>query len=183
VRVTFISHGMTAALRGARFPEDEPLEERARQAAHAAAPRIRAPGRALCDGTARTTQTAYALGLTPTLDPALADLDVGRWRGLTLDQVPPEELHVWTTDTAAVPHGGESIDTLLTRVAEWMSHTASVSGRTTVITHPAVIRAVLVTTLHTAHTTFWRIDIPPLTATSLYRRGGRWTLQHTNATI
>jgi len=58
-----------------------------------------------------------------------------------------------------------------------------VSGRTTVITHPAVIRAALVTTLHTAHTTFWRIDIPPLTATTLSRRGGRWTLQHTNATM
>lgn len=183
VRLTFISHGMTAALRAGRFPDDEPLEERALEAARAAAARIRAPGRALCDGTARTTQTAHALGLAPTVDPALADLDVGHWRGLSLDQVPPDELHAWATDTTATPHGGESIDTLLTRMAEWMSHTTSVSGRTTVITHPAVIRAALVTTLHTAHTTFWRIDIPPLTATTLSRRGGRWTLQHTNATM
>jgi broad specificity phosphatase PhoE len=45
------------------------------------------------------------------------------------------------------------------------------------VTHPAVVRAVLVTALRSPAEVFWRIDVPPLTATTLRRRGG-WTLRH-----
>jgi len=182
-RLVLVSHGMTAALRAARFPADEPLEDHALEAVRAAAGRLRPPDRALCDGTARTMQTAHALGLSPTVEPALADLDVGRWRGLALDQVPPAELQAWTTDPAAAPHGGESVDGLLGRAAGWLSEVAADPGRTVAITHPAVIRAVLVTALGAERTAFWRIDVPPLTATSLHGRSGRWTLRHANAVL
>jgi broad specificity phosphatase PhoE len=182
-RLTLICHGMTGAVRSARLPDDEPLEELALEAARAAAPRLRPPDRAWCDGTVRTAQTARALGVDPTVHGALADLDVGRWRGLTLDEVPPAELRVWTTDTTAAPHGGESIEHLLGRVARWMSETATLPGRTTAITHPAVIRAAVVAALNADHTAFWRIDVPPLTTTSLHCRNGRWTLRHASAGI
>ena len=178
-RLMLISHGMTAALRTARFPDDEPLEARAVKLAQA----VRTPLRALRDRTARTEQTGQALGLDAVVDPALADLDVGRWRGLTLDQLPPEELHAWTTDPSVAPHGGESIEDLLARVARWLATAATVAGSTVAITHPAVIRAVLITALDAAPTSFWHIDTPPLTATSMHARTGRWTLRCANSPL
>ena len=47
------------------------------------------------------------------MEPRLADLDCGRWRGETLDSIQPEELEVWLTDPGQAPHGGESIVDLL----------------------------------------------------------------------
>ncbi len=176
VRLTLISHGMTAALRAARFPDDEPLESRAVKSVRA----VRPPHRALRDNTVRTEQTAQDLGLDAVVDPALGDLDVGLWRGLTLAELPPEELHAWMTDPGVAPHGGESIADLLARVSCWLGEAATVAGSTVAITHPAVIRAVLITALEAAPASFWRIDTPPLTSTSFNARAGRWTLRGAN---
>jgi len=181
VRLTLISHGMTAALRAARFPDDEPLEARALAVARAVP--LRPPHRALRDHTARTEQTAVALGLKAAVDPALADLDVGRWRGRSLDELPPGELQAWADDPSAAPHGGESIEDLLARVSRWLTTAATVGGSTVAVTHPAVIRAVLITALQAVPMAFWRIDTPPLTATLLHARSGRWTLRYANSAL
>lgn len=178
-RLTLVSHGMTAALRAARFPDDEPLEDRARVAAGSA--RLPGSARASCDGTRRTTDTATALGLTPAVEPALADLDVGAWRGRSLTELDPQELARWSTDTAATPHGGESVDALLHRVSGWLATVDP--GPTVAVTHPAVVRATLVLVLRAEHTSFWRIDVPPLTATTLHGRAGRWTLRTLNTPL
>lgn len=182
VRLTLISHGMTSALRAARFPDDEPLEARALAMARAVS--LRPAHRALRDATARTEQTTVALGLDAAVDPALADLDVGRWRGKSLDELPPGELQAWADDPSVVVHGGESIEDLLARVSRWLTTAATVAGTTTVaVTHPAVIRAVLIIVLQAAPTSFWRIDTPPLTATSLHARNGCWTLRYANSAL
>lgn len=181
VRLTLISHGMTSALRAARFPSDEPLEARALTMARSVS--LRPPHRALHDDTARTEQTAGALGLDATVDPGLADLDVGRWRGRSVGELSPDALQAWAADPSAAPHGGESIEDLLARVARWLTTAATVVGSTVAVTHPAVIRAVLITALQAAPTAFWRIDTPPLTATSLHARNGRWTLRYVNSAL
>jgi broad specificity phosphatase PhoE len=54
----------------------------------------------------RARETAQLLGLSPTAESGLADLDCGRWRGLALDDVRPEDLAAWLADPAVVPHGG-----------------------------------------------------------------------------
>ncbi|MEO9221310.1 MAG: histidine phosphatase family protein [Mycobacteriaceae bacterium] len=181
VRLTLISHGMTSAVRAARFPDDEPLEAGALAMARSAS--LRPPRRTLRDATARTEQTAIALGLEATVDPTLADLDAGRWRGRSLDELPPAELQAWATDLSFAAHGGESIEDLLTRVSRWLTTSATVPGSTVAFTHPAVIRAVLIIALQAAPTSFWRIDTPPLTATSLHARDGRWTLRYANSVL
>lgn len=175
-RLTLVSHGMTEALRAARFPLDEPLEARALDRARAGG--LRAPDRALTDGSARCGQTAAALGLQATVEDRLADLDTGRWRGLGLDEVDPADLATWTTDPSSAPHGGESVLALLERTRGWLQDLPD--GRTTAVTHPAVVRAVLVTALAADPASFWRIDVPPLSTTSLHGRDGRWTLRHVN---
>ncbi|WP_206443212.1 histidine phosphatase family protein, partial [Candidatus Protofrankia datiscae] len=54
-----------------------------------------------------------------------------------------------------------------------------------VVTHPAVVRAALVTAMRSPSEVFWRIDVPPLSTTLLHGRltSGRaggvvWTLRH-----
>lgn len=175
-RLTLLSHGMTAALRTARFPLDEPLEARALHAARTVT--LRTPDHALTDASTRCRQTADALGLDTVVDARLADLDTGRWRGLGLDAMDPAELGAWTTDPSAAPHGGESVLNLLERVRSWLR--ALPDGRTTAVTHPAVVRAVLVNIMAADPVSFWRIDVPPLSSTSLHGHGGRWTLRHVN---
>jgi len=54
----------------------------------------------------------------------------------------------------------------------------SCPGRTIAITHPAVIRAALIIALDARPESFWRIDVPPLTATTLHARTRGWTLRH-----
>lgn len=168
---------MTAALRAARFPLDEPLEAGALDAARAGTLPA-AFDYALTDGSTRCRQTADALGLHAVVDAQLADLHTGSWRGLGLDEVDTADLAVWTTDPGAAPHGGESVLALVERVGRWLAEQPA--GRTVAVTHPAVIRAVLVTALVADPISFWRIDIPPLHTTLVHGHGGRWTLRHVN---
>lgn len=172
-RLTLVSHARLGDGRQPRFPVDEPLDAGELDQALAAAPGLRAVGPAFCDATARTRQTAEALGLTAAPDSALADLDVGAWRGRRLDEVAEPDLVAWTTDAGAAPHGGESVLDLLARVAAWLSTPANGVA----VTHPAVVRAALVVALRCPPDVYWRIDVPPLTATRLHWRGA-WTLRH-----
>lgn len=168
---------MTAALRAGRCAADDPLEDTARHAARrvAGVPRH---ARAFSDTTRRTSDTAAALGLSPTPDPALADLDLGGWTGRDLMDLPVGQVAAWTADPSATPHGGESVLDLLERVGGWLRRVAALPGRTVAITHPAVVRAVVVVALDANPESFWRIDVPPLTSTGLHAHGGRWALRH-----
>jgi broad specificity phosphatase PhoE len=181
VRLTLVSHAMTEAMAAARFPADEPLNETGRREAQTVAGldirgrdgslrQVAAPER-------RVLQTAQLLGLSPTPEPGLADLDCGRWRGLTLDDIGPEDLAAWRGDPAAVPHGGESIVGLLDRVRGWLESLTHNRLRTVAVTHPAIIRAAILLALDVSPESFWRIDITPVSRTVLHFREGRWTLR------
>ena len=139
---------------------------------------LRPPDHALVDASNRCRETAEALGLDAVADHRLADLDTGRWRGLEIDEVDPADLAAWMTVPAAAPHGGESILALLVRVSAWLVERPT--GRTVAVTHPAVVRAVLLTALAADPVSFWRVDVPPLTTTSLHGSNGRWTVRHVN---
>ena len=187
VRLTLVSHAMTDAMAVGRFPVDEPLNDAGcRQVAGVAGPTIRdvAEGaRVVAGPEQRARQTAQLLGLQPTTESALADLDCGRWRGKTLDCVPPEDLEVWLTEPAQAPHGGESIVNLIDRVAGWLQTLKPQTGntsRTLAVTHPAVIRAAILLALDipaVAPKSFWRIDITPVSRTVMHFRGECWTLR------
>ncbi|WBP93964.1 histidine phosphatase family protein [Mycolicibacterium neoaurum] len=178
VRLTLVSHGMTEAMAAGRFPADEPLNALgARQAADLVAVHTGAePGVLCCAPELRAGQTAQALGGPATIEPALADLDCGRWRGMSLQDVDPAGLASWLTDPTAAPHGGESIAALCDRVRHWLDGVATGGGRHTAVTHPAVIRAVILTALNAAPTSFWRVDIAPAARVTLHFRGA-WTLR------
>ncbi|MBF6162250.1 histidine phosphatase family protein [Nocardia cyriacigeorgica] len=174
LKLDLIGHGVTEAMRGARFPDDEPLTTSGRNAQA----RYRPPADAvvLIAPERRAGQTAQAFGLTGRTDPALRDLDAGRWRGRELATLAPEEAHAWLTDPAFRGHGGESILGLVDRIGAWLDVIADAGRSTVAFTHPAVIRAALLVVLDAPAASFWRLDIPPAVPIRLHHRGA-WTVR------
>ncbi|MGI5272466.1 histidine phosphatase family protein [Nonomuraea sp. CA-218870] len=182
MRLVLIAHASTSATRRAAFAADESLSHAGRSSAKAALGALRRIRQASRGPEARCEQTSTALGLTAQLDLRLRDLDCGSWRGRSLEEVQAEDpggLVAWLTDPGAAPHGGETIDELLERVSAWRDALPHEPGRVAAITHPAVIRAVVLHTLGAPATAFWNLDVPPLSQTWLSWNGGKWRLRET----
>jgi broad specificity phosphatase PhoE len=114
------------------------------------------------------------LGLATSVEPRLADIDCGAWRGQPPAAIDARDLEAWLTEPDRAPHGGESIVDLVERVAGWLG---SVGQHTVAVTHPAVIRAAILLALAAPAKSFWRVDIAPVSCTVLHSRNGRWTLR------
>lgn len=172
-RLVLICHAATTATRRAEFPGDEPID------APPDAVSLRTD-LALSGPATRCRQTAAALGLRPTIDHRLRECDYGRWQGHSLDalaETEPTAVHQWLTNPTAAPHGGESTIDLLTRVGAWLDDLPRDHQRIMAITHSSVIKAAVVHAIHATPQSFWRIDIPPLSYTSLSGRPTAWTLR------
>jgi broad specificity phosphatase PhoE len=188
---------MNAALRQARFDDGGSIDAGGAARARAMAGALPTGARVVTSPTVRCRETAAALGLhtartaasVTTAESAesgaltepeeLAGLDVGRWRGLTLAEVgaaEPEAVARWLADPGSAPHGGESVEALCARVARWLESSRA-DGRTLAVVEPEIVRAAVVHVLGTPATAFWRLDVPPLTATSISGRGGRWNVR------
>jgi len=177
-RLTLVSHAMTDAMAAGRFPADEPLNGIGRRQVKAAPGlHISSEIRQLAAPEQRARQTAQLLGLQATTEPRLADLDCGAWCGQTLRAVGPEDLQMWLTEPAQAPHGGESIVDLIGRVAGWLASLTEDALPAVAVTHPAVIRAAVLTALDIPPKSFWRIDIAPVGRTVMHFRKGYWTLK------
>ncbi|WP_415972060.1 histidine phosphatase family protein [Rhodococcus sp. 077-4] len=174
-RLILVAHGRTAAMRSGRFPGNEPLDDAGLRDLGAVTdlPRV---DRILAGPEDRSISTARAFGSDISVVPALADLDYGRWSGLEMTDLPDADAMAWLSDPAFVPPGGESLDALFSRVEVWLSGDGSTPGRTLAVTSPAVVRAVVVLVLAAPESAFWRIDVSPLTRTSVSRRRGVWTI-------
>ncbi|MCE7011422.1 histidine phosphatase family protein [Kibdelosporangium philippinense] len=169
-RVILISHAATAATRRAAFPTDEPVER----------PEDLHPvdlgrfTRFVTGPELRCRQTATGLGVPGTVDEALADQDFGSWRGRALNDITDFS---WLTDPSAAPHGGESVEDVIARVAKWLTSLRGTGERVAAVTHPAVIRAAVVHVMNAPAQSFWRTDVSPLSVTRLSSSGPNWTLQ------
>ncbi|MFR9752113.1 histidine phosphatase family protein [Nocardia sp. 004] len=176
LRLDLVSHGMTEAMRKARFPIDESLTEAGRRSLSG----YRGPsGRQVRTGPERrTVETAVALGLSGAPDHRLRDLDAGAWQGRELGALPRDELSAWLTDPGFRGHGGESVVDVIERTRCWLAEIAAQEVATIAVTHPAIIRAALLVTLDAPPKSFWRIDISPGSGIRLHYRGA-WTLHGT----
>ncbi|MFJ4652069.1 histidine phosphatase family protein [Nocardia sp. NPDC088792] len=178
-RLTLVTHAFTDAVQAARFPADEPLNPLGLRSVETSGG-LSGEAAGVCYAPeARTAQTADALGLSGTAEEALRDLDCGSWAGRSMDAIAPDQLMAWLTDPGFRGHGGEAITDLIERVSLWLNGVAGQGDRVIAITHPAIVRAAILCTLQAPAESFWRIDIPPLTATTLHHRQPAWTLRST----
>lgn len=178
VRLDLLAHGATAAIRGARFPDDEALDAQA-SVALGTHRRTRTYDVVLCAPAPAAVDTARALGLEAEVEPALRDCDYGHWRGLGLKHVAgrePDAFAAWLADPAAAPHGGESLAALVERTSAWLSACLARKGAVLAITHAAVVRAAVVAALAAPASAFWRIDVAPFSLARLSGHAGRWNL-------
>ena len=185
-RLMLLCHASTDAVRRAAFPDDEPLDERGASQAATAAAGLGAFGRSWTSPALRARQTAAALRLSASVEPAPRDCDFGRWTGLRLVDLQahePDAVASWLADPAAAPHGGESVLDVMHRVAAWLDERCQDIGHGIAVTHPAVIRAAVVHVIGAPPQAFWRIDVEPLSCTDLRRNGDRWTLRATGCRL
>ncbi|MET9851095.1 histidine phosphatase family protein [Streptomyces ossamyceticus] len=160
---------------------DTPLDERALRQARAAAGSLPAATVQYAAPSQRCQQTAEALGWDDIVtETSLRDVDMGSWYGRT-----PEELATantaaftaWLSDPEAAPHGGDSVADVCRRVADWLDALPADAGRVAAVVEQAVARAAVIRALAAPPTSFWRIDVPPLSAVWLTGRAGRWNLR------
>lgn len=178
-RLTLICHASTSAMRTSAFPADEPLDHQGKANAAALAKYARTTDRCWTSPELRTRQTAEALQLNAIIEPKLCDCDYGIWTGRSFDEVwaqDPEAAARWLRDPGATPHGGESIQNLMQRVAAWLDEQNGLSGQAVVVTHAAIIRAAIVHAIEATPKSFWRIDIAPLSLTRFSSNNSRWNL-------
>lgn len=178
-RLTLICHASTDAVRRATFPGDEPLDDRGRTQAVELAGHLPSVDRCWTSPELRTRQTAEALRLNASVEPALHECDYGRWAGGTLAEIAarePDAVNSWLRDPGAAPHGGETIADLIRRVATWLADEQAHDRRSIAVTHSTIIRAAIVPVMQAPPQSFWRIDIGPLTVTRLSGTDGRWNI-------
>jgi broad specificity phosphatase PhoE len=185
LRLTLICHGSTDALRKAAFPADEPLDGHGHANAAALAGHLPRVEHCWTSPELRTRQTAEALQLDAVSVPALRDCDYGAWKGQAFDAVltrEPKAMEAWLRDPAATPHGGESLLSLIGRVAQWLDAENAGNGPAILVTHATIVRAAIIHAIKAPPDSFWRIDIAPLSITRLSGKDGRWNLTCTGCT-
>ncbi len=126
----------------------------------------------------RACETAAWLSGPVQIEPALADCDLGCWQGMALKQLQaeqPQALAHWLEDPASAVHGGESFTALCQRMAAWLA-TFDRPGKWLAVTHPMVVRAVLVQVLGCPMSAGQRIDVLPLSRLELSFTG-QWRLR------
>ena len=195
LRLLLVSHASSAAQRAARFPDDDPLDARGLAEIEAARPRLSIPDdtAAFASPAICARETARVLGLAPTLENRLADINYGRWRGRRLAELvleAPDDLAAWTREPDAAPHGGESFSKLVTRVGGWLDaleadhdSAAAETGRAAsnrphtiiAVTHAPLLKAAIVHALGASPAVFPRIEIAPLSVVELRRSPRGWT--------
>jgi len=171
-RLTLICHGLTLAQKRGYFPE--PADSLVSMP-HRSVPR--GGSQILTAPEQRAQQTALAWG-DAKIASGLADCDMGRWQGLPLKRLQAEQpsaLADWLENPASEVHGGESFQTLCQRMSAWLGD-FDWPGEWSAVTHPMVMRAVLVQVLGCPMTAGQRIDVLPLSRIEL-SLSGQWRLR------
>jgi len=174
-RLTLLCVPATAALRAGRFPADDGLDADNLVQLAGWAGKPGRPDRVLCSPMACARDTARALGLPVTVEDALREVHYGRWRGRSLKEIgaaEPDALAAWLSDPEMNAHGGESLAAVIDRAGLWLSRCEP--GHTLAVTHASVIRAIVVHALGAGAQAGMRLDVAPLTLTTLSGHDAAW---------
>ncbi|WP_028801555.1 histidine phosphatase family protein [Streptomyces sp. 142MFCol3.1] len=184
LRVTFVAAARSSSLLAERFEDDRPLDQagwdEVQRSAAGLVP-LAASELRYCSPTPRSRATGDALGYAPLVQLALRDCDMGRWRGFTLGEAmarEPDAVDAWLADPRSAPHGGESLLGFIQRVGGWLDTRPVDDGsRIVAVAEPSVVRAALVYALRAQPSTYWNIDVRPLSTVTLTGNNRRWNLR------
>ena len=124
----------------------------------------------------RARETADVLAGTLSLpvreDPAFAELEFGRWEGLTFAEVQarhPEELSSWLGSMDVAPPGGESIRQVRQRVLDGLDEVVGQhrGGTVVLVTHVTPIKMLVAHALGAPLEAIYRMELAPASVTVL----------------
>lgn len=117
--------------------------------------------------------------VTASVEPALADADLGAWGGRALADVAgedPDGLRAWLVDPDARPPAGETATELLDRLRGLLDRPWP-GGRSVLVVTPSVARALVVAALDAPASVLPAVDVAHGGRVQLSRSGTRWRLQ------
>jgi len=136
----------------------------------------------ICSPVRRTRESAEILadllGHEVTEEPGFAEMEFGRWDGLTFTDVAeqhPEELEAWMGSLDVAPGGGESFRTVEARVLDALARVLDEhAGRTVVVvSHVTPIKTLVAHAVGAPLESLYRMELAPASVTVLsYYRGG-----------
>jgi probable phosphoglycerate mutase len=196
-RFILIRHGQTEWNRIERFRgrADIPLNENGLSQAEATGRRVAAewqPGAVYTSPLSRSVRTAEAVakhfGLQVQQHPGLADIDYGKWQGLTPEEARqrwPDEIDDWYNQPqrARIP-GGETLEELRRRAMQTVKELADRHpGETIVLVgHTVINRIILLGVLGLGNERFWRLRQDTCAINVFEAEDGDFTLVSMNDT-
>lgn len=114
------------------------------------------------------------------IEPALREVDYGRWAGQSLKAVSeaePDALARWLSDPDFDGHDGESLSAMRARVAQWLATTVWEDGHRQAVLPANVVKACVLQVLQAPMSAFWHLDIAPGASIVLSMRQGHWRVQ------
>ena len=153
MQITFIRHAETTGNVAHVWQGhgDSPLTERGRLQARALGTRPSLAGfdRVIASDLGRVVETARLAGLDPEPDPAWREIDLGRWEGLTSEQIQeryPEDLERLRAGEDLALLGGETSSELAARIDTAITAArdqAAGGDHVAVLTHGGVIQTLV----------------------------------------
>jgi broad specificity phosphatase PhoE len=186
IRLYLLAHAPTAAQRHFRFPADEGVEPVDPAVADRVLAKIGRCGVVWRGPERRAEETAAMFRLDAMACQDLRAWSAGAWAGQAVASVAerdPAGFAAWRTDPDATPNGGESLRGLIERATGWLEAQVSDAGRILVIADPTVIRAAIMSVLDAPPSTFWRLDVPPLSLSIVQHANGEWRLRGLNVDV
>lgn len=172
--------GATHSSRQGGFPAaDEPLDDRGRRDATALVLPSGFRDAVEVSPDLSAIETAQAMGISPLPQPALRDINYGRWAGCSFARISAEEPDAfahWLADPAQGSPDGESLHGCQLRIGTWLDALAGTNARICALSHPMPIRAAIAHALDMPLQASLSIDIAPLSRMML-SFNGRWRLQ------
>jgi broad specificity phosphatase PhoE len=149
-----VRHGETAPNRDGLLlgRADPALTESGVEHVRRLASTLPVPDRVIASPLRRAVDTAAAFGVPVEVDERWIELDYGELDGRSAGSVPEHVWARWRADPSFAPAGGESLETLATRVAAACAELAAeaVESTVVVVTHVSPIKAALA----------WALDVP-----------------------
>jgi alpha-ribazole phosphatase len=130
----------------------------------------------------RARETAAALGLVASTDPAFSEQDFGRWTGRTHEDIRRDTEAAydafWRAPASNKPPDGESFIDQIARMRDGIA--ALPAGDVILIAHAGTVRAALAVALDLAPDNALRFVIDPLSLTRLDRLDDGWRVVAVN---